>query len=99
MSSWPIGLLCKCPQGQPAEMITDRWPALARNIVDQVPASDHETTQCANNRIGNDHRRLEARLRPMQGLKRDRTASSQRLAERVAELASAAMTRAFLRGR
>ena len=32
--------------------------------------------QFANNRIENDHGRLKARLRPMRGLKRDRTAST-----------------------
>ncbi len=35
----------------------------------------HDTTQYANNRIETDHRRLKARLRPMRGLQRDRTAS------------------------
>ena len=33
------------------------------------------TEQYANNRIEADHGRLNARLRPMRGLKRDRTAS------------------------
>ncbi len=33
------------------------------------------STQYANNRIENDHSRLKARLRPMRGLKPDRTAS------------------------
>ena len=32
--------------------------------------------QHASNRIENDHGRLKARLRPMRGLKRDRTAST-----------------------
>jgi hypothetical protein len=31
--------------------------------------------QCPNNRVEADHGRLKARLRPMRGLKRDRTAS------------------------
>jgi IS6 family transposase len=35
----------------------------------------HCTTQYANNRVEADHGRLKARLRPMRGLKRDRTAS------------------------
>jgi len=35
----------------------------------------HDTTQYANNRVEADHGRLKARLRPMRGLKRDRTAS------------------------
>jgi len=35
----------------------------------------HDTSQYANNRVEADHGRLKARLRPMRGLKRDRTAS------------------------
>ena len=35
----------------------------------------HDTEQYANNRIENDHGRLKARLRPMRGLRTDRTAS------------------------
>ncbi len=37
-------------------------------------AAFHNTEQYANNRIEADHGRLKARLRPMRGLKRDRTA-------------------------
>jgi IS6 family transposase len=36
----------------------------------------HDTTQYANNRIECDHGRLKARLRPMRGLRTDRTAST-----------------------
>ncbi len=60
--------------GEPAEVTTDRSPVLARTIV-ELPATLHDTTQYANNRVGADHGRLKARLRPMRGLKRDRTAS------------------------
>ena len=38
------------------------------------PAAFHNTEQYANNRIEADHSRLKARLRPMHGLKRARTA-------------------------
>jgi transposase-like protein len=38
-----------------------------------VPAAFHNTEQYANNRIEADHGRLKARLRPMRGLKRDRS--------------------------
>jgi len=62
-------------QGEPGEVTTDRSPALARAIVDRLPDAAHDTTQYANNRIEADHGRLKARLRPMRGLKRDRTAS------------------------
>lgn len=39
-----------------------------------MPDIVHDTTQYANNRIEADHGRLKARLRPIRGLKRDRTA-------------------------
>jgi transposase-like protein len=61
--------------GEPAEVTTDRSPALARTIVELLPGVHHDSTQYANNRIEADHGRLKARLRPMRGLKRDRTAS------------------------
>ncbi len=61
--------------GEPAEVTTDRSPALARTTVDLVPATHHDTTQHANNRVEADHGRLKARLRPMRGLKHDRSAS------------------------
>ncbi len=54
---------------------TDRSPALARTIVELLPGAHHDTTEYANNRVEADHGRLKARLRPMRGLKRDRTAS------------------------
>jgi IS6 family transposase len=40
------------------------------------PGGFHDTTQYANNRIEWDHGRLKARLRPMRGLRTDRTAST-----------------------
>lgn len=62
-------------QGAPAEVTTDRALTLARAINELVPGAHHDTTQFANNRIEADHGRLKARLRPMRGLKRERTAS------------------------
>ena len=59
-----------------AEVITDRAPALANVIGDLIPAAFHHTGQYANNRCKADHGRLRARLRPMRGLKTDRTAST-----------------------
>jgi transposase-like protein len=38
-----------------------------------VPAAWHRTDRYANNRIEADHGRLKARLRPMRGLKQDRS--------------------------
>lgn len=61
--------------GDPAEVTTDRAPTLARAIEALAPAAVHDTRQYANNRVEADHGRLKARLRPMRGLKRDRTAS------------------------
>lgn len=59
----------------PAEVITDRAPALANVTPDLIPAAFHNTGQDENNRFECDHGRLKARLRPMRGLKTDRTAS------------------------
>ena len=50
-------------------------PALANVIEDLIPAAFHNTGQYENNRCECDHGRLKARLRPMLGLKTDRTAS------------------------
>jgi transposase, IS6 family len=61
--------------GEPYEITTDRAHALMRVVVELLPAALHDTTQYANNRVEADHGRLKARLRPMRGLKRDRTAS------------------------
>lgn len=60
--------------GAPVEVVTDRAPALRAAIDELVPAVFHNTEQYANNRIECDHGRLKARLRPMRGLKRDRSA-------------------------
>ena len=38
-----------------------------------LPAAQHVTCRFANNRVEVDHGRLKARLRPMRGLKRDRS--------------------------
>jgi IS6 family transposase len=54
--------------------VTDRAPALRSVIEELIPAAFHNTEQYANNRIEADHSRLKSRLRPMRGLKRDRTA-------------------------
>jgi transposase-like protein len=60
--------------GAPTEIVTDRAPALRAAIDELMPAAFHNTEQYANNRIECDHGRLKARLRPMRGLKRDRSA-------------------------
>jgi transposase-like protein len=44
-------------------------------VLDELlPAAWHRTEQYANNDIEADHGRLKARLRPMRGLKQDRSA-------------------------
>ena len=59
----------------PTEVITDRAAALANVTPDLIPAAFHNTGQYENNRCEADHGRLKSRLRPMRGLKTDRTAS------------------------
>lgn len=55
---------------------TDKAWALARAITETVPGAWHVTGQYANNRIESDHACLKARLRPMRGLKTDRSAQT-----------------------
>ena len=61
--------------GDPVEVTTDKAQVLAKTIRELIPAAHHDTSQYANNRVEADHGRLKARLRPMRGLQRDRTAS------------------------
>ncbi len=62
--------------GKPVEVITDKAAALARAIDELLPeATFHNTEQYENNRCECDHGRLKSRLRPMRGLKTNRTAS------------------------
>ncbi|MCA1671194.1 MAG: IS6 family transposase [Actinobacteria bacterium] len=58
----------------PSEVTTDRAPAYPRVLDDLVPTACHLTEQYANNPVEADHGRLKARLRPMRGLKRLRSA-------------------------
>jgi transposase-like protein len=58
----------------PAEVTTDRAPAYPRVLDELIPSALHSTERYANNRVETDHGRLEARLRPMRGLKRHRSA-------------------------
>jgi len=61
--------------GRPTEVTTDLAAPLLRVVDELFPDAVHDTEQYANNRIENDHGRLKARLRPMRGLRTDRTAS------------------------
>jgi len=54
--------------------VTDLALAIETVIEERLPNAFHNTKQYANNRVECDHGRLKARLRPMRGLKTDRTA-------------------------
>jgi IS6 family transposase len=58
----------------PAEVTTDQAPVYPAVLEDLLPAARHCTDQYANNRVECDHGRLNARLRPLRGLKQDRSA-------------------------
>lgn len=61
---------------RPREVTTDLAAPLLHVVDALLPEVLHDTTQYANNRIEWDHGRLKARLRPMRGLRTDRTAST-----------------------
>jgi hypothetical protein len=54
--------------------VTDQAPTYPTVLEESLPAARHHTGQYANNRIEADHGRLKARLRPLRGLKQDRSA-------------------------
>lgn len=58
----------------PADVTTDRAPFYPRVLDELVPSAMHTVERYANNPIETDHGRLKARLRPMRGLKRHRSA-------------------------
>jgi transposase-like protein len=58
----------------PVEVVTDQAPVYPAVLEELLPAAGHRTEQYANNRVEADHGRLKARLRPMRGLKQDRSA-------------------------
>jgi IS6 family transposase len=58
----------------PVEVTTDRYWVYPRVLDELLPAAFHGTEVHANNALETDHGRLKARLRPIRGLKRDRTA-------------------------
>ena len=61
-------------RGRPSEVTTDLARALLRVVAELIPDAAHDTEQYANNRVECDHGQLTARLRPMRGLRTDRTA-------------------------
>jgi transposase, IS6 family len=58
----------------PAEVTTDKAPTSPAVLEALPPTAWHRTDRYANNRVECDHGRLKARLRPMRGLKQDRSA-------------------------
>ena len=58
----------------PVEVTTDQAPVYPAVLEELLSAVWHRTEQYANNRVECDHGRLKARLRPMRGLKQDRSA-------------------------
>jgi transposase-like protein len=59
----------------PIEVVTDGAPTYQVVLDELLPAAWHRTEQYGNNRVEADHGRLKARLRPMRGLKQDRSAA------------------------
>ena len=57
----------------PTEVSTDQAAAYPRIVEDMLPGALHVTDRYANNRVEADHGRLKARLRPMRGIKKDRS--------------------------
>ena len=58
----------------PVEVVTDKAAAYSAMLGELLPGAWHRTDQYTNNHIEADHGRLKARLRPMCGLKQDRSA-------------------------
>jgi IS6 family transposase len=61
---------------RPAEVTTDNAPVYPGVLEELLPAAWHRTDRYANNRVEADHGRLKAPLRPMRGLKQDRSATA-----------------------
>ena len=57
----------------PTEVVTDAAPIYPGVLDELVPAAWHHVERYANNRIEADHSQLKQRLRPMRGLRTDRT--------------------------
>jgi transposase-like protein len=59
---------------RPVEVVTDRAATYPIVLDEILPGAWHRTERYANNRVEADHGRLKAWLRPMRGLKQDRSA-------------------------
>jgi len=58
----------------PVEVVTDKAATYPIALDELLPTAWHRTDQDANNHIEADHGHLKSRLRPMRGLKQDRSA-------------------------
>jgi transposase-like protein len=61
-------------KARPMEVVTDLAPVYPATLEKLLPAAWHRTDRYGNNRLEADHGRLKAWLRPMRGLKQDRSA-------------------------
>jgi transposase-like protein len=61
-------------KAKPMEVVTDLAPVYPATLEGLLPAAWHRTDRYGNNRLEADHGRLKAWLRPMRGLKQDRSA-------------------------
>ncbi|SHN44647.1 IS6 family transposase [Cryptosporangium aurantiacum] len=61
-------------QGRPAQVTTDRAASYPRVLDELLREVQHVDARYENNRVEADHGRFKARLRPMRGLKRFRSA-------------------------
>jgi transposase-like protein len=59
---------------KPVEVVTDAAPVYPAVLDELLPQAWHHVERYANNPIEADHGRLKHRLRPMRGLRTDRTA-------------------------
>ena len=59
---------------RPIEVVTDAAAIYPAVLAELVPSAWHHVEQYANNPIEADHSQLKQRLRPMRGLRTDRTA-------------------------
>ena len=60
----------------PREVVTDAAPIYPAVIEELIPAAWHHVERHANNPIEADHSQLKHRLRPMRGLRTDRSAQT-----------------------
>lgn len=61
---------------RPTEVVTDAAPVYPGVLDEVVPSAWHHIERHANNRVEADHSQLKQRLRPMRGLRTNRTAQT-----------------------